>query len=108
MAVDTGLDVLVVELDDAGGLPLLFGWEAAFDYEEAVLYEAHSGDRRVRGRDNAGRRPGGVPGGSRSATRSQAPCGSGVLEVVATAIPGIREDSSLARSNSWSGLARST
>jgi len=39
MAADIGLEVLVVELDDAGGLPVLFGREASFEYDEAVLYE---------------------------------------------------------------------
>ena len=39
MAADIGLDVLVVELESAGGLPVLFGRAADFQYEEAVLYE---------------------------------------------------------------------
>ena len=92
MAADTGLDVLVVELDDAGGLPPLFGWEAAFDYEEAVLYEAHIGAGRVRGRvitpDDALVEYLEEHGLRRVAKRLVA---AGVLEVVATAIPGIRE-----------------
>ncbi len=91
-AADTGLDVLVVELDDAGGLPLLFGWEAAFDYEEAVLYEAPTGAGRVRGRvitpDDALVEYLEDHGLRRVAKRLVA---AGVLEVVATAIPGIRE-----------------
>ena len=90
LAADSGLDVLVVELDDAGGLPLLFGWEAAFDYEEAVLYEAAAG--RVRGRvitpDDALVEYLEDHGLRRVAKRLVA---AGVLEVVATAIPGIRE-----------------
>ena len=92
MAADTGLDVLVVELDDAGGLPFLFGWEAAFDYEEAVLYEARTGAGRVRGRvitpDDALVEYLEDHGLRRVARRLVA---AGVLEVVATAIPGIRE-----------------
>ena len=49
MAADIGLEVLVIELDDAGGLPVLFGLEAAFDYDEAVLYEAPGSGGRVQG-----------------------------------------------------------
>ena len=92
MAADTGLDVLVVELDDAGGLPGLFGLEASFDYDEAVLYEPFDRPGRVRGRvitpDDALVEYLEDHGLRRVARRLVS---SGVLEVVATAIPGIRE-----------------
>lgn len=92
MAADVGLDVLVVELDDAGGLPVLFGWEDAFDYEEALLYQAPGSMGRVRGRvitpDDALVEYLEDHGLRRVAKRLVS---TGVLEVVATAIPGIRE-----------------
>ncbi len=92
MAADIGLEVLVVELDDAGGLPVLFGLEAAFDYDEAVLYEAPGSGGRVTGRvitpDDALVEYLGDHGLRRVAKRLVS---TGVLEVVATAIPGIRE-----------------
>ena len=92
MAADVGLDVLLVELDDAGGLPVLFGQEASFDYEEAVLYVEADKPGRVRGRvitpDDALVEYLEDHGLRRVAKRLVS---TGVLEVVATAIPGIRE-----------------
>ena len=92
MAADLGLEVLVVELDDAGGLPVLFGREAAFDYSEAVLYESPGSGGRVKGRvitpDDALVEYLEDHGLRRVAKRLVS---TGVLEVVATAIPGIRE-----------------
>ncbi|MGA2530309.1 MAG: ArsA-related P-loop ATPase [Acidimicrobiales bacterium] len=91
MAADLGLEVLVIELDDAGGLHNLFGRETAFDYAEEVLYERPGGGR-VRGRvitpDDALLEYLEEHGLRRVAKRLVA---AGVLEVVATAIPGIRE-----------------
>jgi anion-transporting ArsA/GET3 family ATPase len=91
MAADIGLEVLVVELDDAGGLHNLFGRETAFDYDEEVLYDP-VGAGRVRGRvitpDDALVEYLEDHGLRRVAKRLVA---AGVLEVVATAIPGIRE-----------------
>jgi anion-transporting ArsA/GET3 family ATPase len=91
MAADIGLEVLVVELDDAGGLPVLFGLDATFDYDETVLYEPPGGGR-VRGRvitpDEALVEYLEEHGLRRVAKRLVS---TGVLEVVATAIPGIRE-----------------
>ena len=91
MAADIGLKVLVIELDDAGGLHNLFGRPTAFDYEEAVLYEA-AGGGSVTGRvitpDDALVEYLEDHGLRRVAKRLVA---AGVLEVVATAIPGIRE-----------------
>jgi len=48
MAADDGLDVLVVGLDDAGALPVLFGADVTFGYEEVLLYTGPAG--RVQGR----------------------------------------------------------
>jgi anion-transporting ArsA/GET3 family ATPase len=91
MAADLGLEVLVVELDDAGGLHNLFGRETAFDYDEEVLYTP-AGGGRVTGRvitpDDALIEYLEDHGLRRVAKRLVA---AGVLEVVATAIPGIRE-----------------
>ena len=91
MAAVAGLEVLVIELDDAGGLHKLFGRETAFDYEEEVLYDP-VGQGRVRGRvitpDDALVEYLEDHGLRRVAKRLVA---AGVLEVVATAIPGIRE-----------------
>ncbi|MGA3352254.1 MAG: ArsA-related P-loop ATPase [Acidimicrobiales bacterium] len=91
MAAEVGLEVLVIELDDAGGLHNLFGRDTAFDYEEEVLYERPGGGR-VRGRvitpDDALIEYLEDHGLRRVAKRLVA---AGVLEVVATAIPGIRE-----------------
>jgi anion-transporting ArsA/GET3 family ATPase len=93
MAADIGLQVLVVELDAAGGLPVLFGHDAAFNYDEAVLYEpAGGGGGQVRGRvitpDDALLEYLVEHGLRRVAKRLVS---TGVLDVVATAIPGIRE-----------------
>src|ERR1019366_1503724 len=91
MAADLGLEVLVIELDDAGGLHTLFGHDTVFDYAETVLYEARGGGH-VRGRvitpDDALVEYLEDHGLRRVAKRLVA---AGVLEVVATAIPGIRE-----------------
>jgi anion-transporting ArsA/GET3 family ATPase len=91
MAADIGLEVLVIELDDAGGLHNLFGRETAFDYDEEVLYDPASAGR-VKGRvitpDDALIEYLEEHGLRRVAKRLVA---AGVLEVVATAIPGIRE-----------------
>ena len=96
MAADIGLDVLVIELESAGGLPVLFGRAADFQYEEAVLYEAQRRDGRGGGRvsgrvltpDDALLEYLEEHGMRRVAKRLVS---TGVLDVVATAIPGIRE-----------------
>jgi anion-transporting ArsA/GET3 family ATPase len=92
MAADLGLEVLVVELDDSGGLPFLFGLDAGFEYDEAVLYEASGAGGRVTGRvitpDDALLEYLEDHGLRRVARRLVS---TGVLDVVATAIPGIRE-----------------
>ncbi len=90
MAADTGLDVLIVGLDDAGALPVLFGRDDPFGYEEELLYTGRKG--RVRGRvitpDDALLEYLMDHGLRRVAKRLVS---TGVLDVVATAIPGIRE-----------------
>jgi len=91
LAADLGLEVLVIGLDDAGGLHTLFGHDTVFDYAETVLYESE-GLGHVRGRvitpDDALVEYLEDHGLRRVAKRLVA---AGVLEVVATAIPGIRE-----------------
>jgi len=90
MAADAGLEVVVVGLDDAGALPELFGADVTFGYDEVLLYEAPEGG--VRGRvitpDDALLEYLMDHGLRRVAKRLVA---AGVLDVVATAIPGIRE-----------------
>lgn len=91
LGADRGLDVLIVGLDDAGALPGLFGQDTTFGYDEVSLYEAASGGR-VRGRvvtpDDALLDYLVEHGLRRVAKRLVS---TGVLDVVATAIPGIRE-----------------
>ncbi|HVC25222.1 MAG TPA: ArsA-related P-loop ATPase [Acidimicrobiales bacterium] len=119
-AANAGLDVLVVALDDSGGLPALFGRDDAFGYEEVVLV---AGDRLADagtaggagGGEGADHGPARVPGRVRGRVLtsdaalveyladhglgrvSRRLVQSGALEVVATAIPGVREMLVLAR-----------
>jgi len=90
MAADAGLDVLVLGLDDAGALPVLFGADVTFGYDEVPLYSGTAG--RVRGRvitpDDALLEYLMDHGLRRVAKRLVS---TGVLDVVSTAIPGIRE-----------------
>jgi anion-transporting ArsA/GET3 family ATPase len=90
MAADAGLEVLVVALDDAGALPSLFGTEDSFGYEEVLLYQAPEGS--VRGRvitpDDALLDYLMDHGMGRIAKRLTK---AGILDIVSTAIPGIRE-----------------
>jgi len=82
--------VLVVGLDDAGALPVLFGADVTFGYEEVPLYAGPVG--RVQGRvitpDDALLEYLMDHGLKRVAKRLVS---TGVLDVVSTAIPGIRE-----------------
>ena len=78
MAADIGLDVLVVELDDAGGLPVLFGRGRGVRLRRGrALRAARRPERPGRpcsgARDHAGRRALGVPRGARSSSRRKAP-----------------------------------
>lgn len=90
LAADVGLKVLVVALDDSGALPGLFGAERRFGYEEETVYEPGEGrvSARVITPDDALVEYLMDHGLKRVAKRLTA---TGVLDVVATAIPGIRE-----------------
>ena len=89
-AARAGVDVLVVALDDSGDLPALFGRAEPFGYDEVVLHEGVPG--RVRARvltSRAALLEYLDDHGLRRVSRRLAD--SGVLEVIATAIPGIEE-----------------
>ncbi len=91
MAADAGLKVLVVALDASGGLPALFGRTEGMSYEEETVYEAPGGgsvQARMITPDDALLEYLIDHGLKRVAKRLVA---TGVLDVVATAIPGIRE-----------------
>lgn len=90
LAADCGLSVLVVGLDDAGALPALFGVEASFGYDEVQLLATGEGEVRARvlTPDDALLEYLMDHGLRRVAKRLVS---TGVLDVVATAIPGIRE-----------------
>ena len=101
LAADAGLDVLVVALDDASGLAALFGYEGQLGYDEVVVRPPDGPDgspaaARVAGRvrarvltsDAALLEYLGTHGLGRFAGRLVR---TGALDVVATAIPGIRE-----------------
>jgi hypothetical protein len=89
---DAGRKVLLVTLEDTPALPLLFGRDVSLGYEDVVLYEAAAGSGRVSARvltpDDALLEYLADHGLRRVAKRLVA---SGVLEVVSTAVPGIRE-----------------
>ncbi len=104
MAADVGLDVLLVALDSSGALPALFGVEEGLSYEEETVYGSYlaagDGDEatathtrgsvqaRVITPDDALLEYLMDHGLKRVAKRLVS---TGVLDVVATAIPGIRE-----------------
>ena len=96
MAADVGLDVLVVALDSGGALPALLGAGSGLSYEEQTLYAApEEGDRgrgsiraRVITPDDALLEYLADHGLQRVSKRLVS---SGVVDVVATAIPGIRD-----------------
>jgi anion-transporting ArsA/GET3 family ATPase len=92
LAADRGLDVLIIGLDDAGALPILFGRETTFGYDEVSLYDSPCSGGCVRGRvitpDDALLDYLMDHGLRKVAKRLVS---TGVLDVVATAIPGIRE-----------------
>jgi anion-transporting ArsA/GET3 family ATPase len=107
-AATCGLDVLVIGLDDSGGLPALFGRSEPFGYDD-VLLDPGSGEPRpgggprlvpgrIRGRvltsDAALLQYLGDHGLGRVSRRLVQ---TGALDVVATAIPGLREMLVLAR-----------
>jgi len=107
-----GLKVLVVALDDSGGLPALFGRAAGFSYDQVLLAgspDAHPGasgdDRAGDGEVDLGLAGGSVWGqvvtsraalleylaGHGLARVSRRLVQSGALDVVATAIPGVEQ-----------------
>lgn len=95
VAAQTGLDVLLVGLDDSLGIPALFGSHSPLGYTETTLAptdELPCGPGRVRSRvitsDEALLEYLADHGLRRVANRLVA---NGALEVIATAIPGIRE-----------------
>lgn len=91
MASSAGLEVLVVELEGKPGVPAAFGHEGSLDYDETVL-ESLSEDAKVRARritpDDALIEYLADHGMKRISKRLVS---SGALDVVATAIPGIRD-----------------
>ncbi|HXX91366.1 MAG TPA: ArsA-related P-loop ATPase [Acidimicrobiales bacterium] len=93
MAADAGLSVLVLELEGKPGVPAAYGLAGSLGYEEAELAEgAKDGDGRVRARritpDDALLEYLANHGMKRVSKRLVS---SGALDVVATAIPGIRD-----------------
>ncbi len=109
-AASCGLDVLVVGLDDSGGLPALFGQDRPFGYDDVLLEPGRASDAaagdgicrhvpgRIRGRvvtsDAALLQYLGDHGLGRVSRRLVQ---TGALDVVATAIPGLKEMLVLAR-----------
>lgn len=89
-AAHAGLEVLVVALDDSGGLPALFGLEEEFAYEPVRLAETDRGavwGQVVTSREALLEYLSGHGLGRVSKRLVQ----SGALDVVATAIPGIEQ-----------------
>lgn len=91
MASSAGLEVLVVELEGKPGVPAAFGHEGTLDYDETVLEEL-AGEAGVRARritpDDALVEYLSEHGMKRISKRLVS---SGALDVVSTAIPGIRD-----------------
>lgn len=92
MASDAGLDVLVIDLEGKLGVPAAFGRTTPLDYDEVVLAEPGAGRGTVRARritpDDALLEYLADHGMKRVSRRLVS---SGTLDVVATAIPGIRD-----------------
>lgn len=92
MAADAGLSVLVVELEGRPGIATAFGGRGPLDYDETVLYRPADGTGEVRGRrltpDDALLEYLADHGLQRVSKRLVS---SGMVDVVATAIPGIRD-----------------
>ena len=97
LAARNGMSVLLVELEERSGPSAVFGHHVLTS-DEVELSAGGSGDRAYtvgtdpRSDDHSRRRPGRIPGrprlcaGRRGAWRS-----SGMLDVAATAIPGVRD-----------------
>jgi anion-transporting ArsA/GET3 family ATPase len=108
LAADAGLDVLVVALDDASGLAALFGYEGQLGYDEVVVRQPNGPDGNPTAADGS-LASAGVPGRVRARVLTSDAAlleylgthglgrfagrlvRTGALDVVATAIPGIRE-----------------
>jgi anion-transporting ArsA/GET3 family ATPase len=94
MAANAGVSVLIVELEGKPGIATAFGGKGPLDYEESILLPADEGAGRasVRGRrltpDDALLEYLNDHGLQRVSKRLMA---SGVIDVVSTAIPGIRD-----------------
>jgi anion-transporting ArsA/GET3 family ATPase len=92
MASDAGLDVLAIDLEGTLGVPAAFGRTTPLDYGEVVLAEPGAGRGAVRARritpDDALLEYLADHGMKRVSRRLVS---SGTLDVVATAIPGIRD-----------------
>jgi len=109
MAARAGLSVLVVELEGKPGLAAAFGHEGPLGYEESVLLPGRSGVDDGGNGGNGGNGDADLPGEVRGRTItpddalleyladhglqrvSKRLLSSGVVDVVATAIPGIRD-----------------
>ena len=91
-AARAGLSVLVAALDDSGGLAQLFGHPAELGYDKQLLVDGGATGGEVRGRlltSDAALVEYLADHGLRRVSRRLVQ--SGALDVVATAIPGIRE-----------------
>lgn len=92
LAAEAGLRVLLVELEGRPGIAAAFGRSGSLDYEQGVLYAPTGGPGSVEGRrltpDDALLEYLAGHGLHRVSRRLVS---SGVLDVVATAIPGIRD-----------------
>jgi anion-transporting ArsA/GET3 family ATPase len=92
LAAAAGYSTLIVEVEGKSGLPALFGRTQPLSYQEAVLLEAGGGSAEVRGRtltpddalleylDDHGMR-----------RVSRRLLSTGTLDVVATAVPGVKD-----------------
>ena len=92
MAAEAGLSTLVIEVEGKSGLPAAFGNDDALTYDEVVLAAAVAGRAEVRARtltpDDALVEYLQEHGMARISRRLMS---SGVLDVVATAVPGIKD-----------------
>jgi len=97
-----GLDVSVLALDDSGGLPGLFGVQAPLGYKETVLFESGGGPNDVQGsRETKGRVRGRLLTPDQALIEyldahglgriSRRLVQMGALDVISTAVPGMKE-----------------